>query len=369
MKIKSILCALVMGFAVFGTVWAKNIPQELLATVREHPEVIEKQVNSLDVRMLVKDSFFIKTLTKELKNKNTTAEEKVYYFYLMLDRINWAFCGGIGFPVSHTYEQECIFQIMTINKYRDKLCRTGIDSQQFFDLTFQNIEEKPILAAYSFLLGSLVADDIDKSLSVCKDAYLNQKVFEEPTWYRSMLIHNMMLLSQPIMNSPYDKENFTYHPFTVICQSILDECDCKEEEKEDLIICHLFVGGTDSDSAFNNFGRILTHNIIAETDSAKDQFILTCCCAAKSRLGDDEFMEFIDMMVDYFGSKEEDAWKKNLIESCVKNNNYEIDYVPGMRGQTGTYQKSWDDISMTAYDDGILFHNDDYAVFHPYNNK
>ena len=360
MKLKVFLCTLILCCFLGTSFYAENMPKDKLSEIREYPESLVQHVDKYDVNKLVKDDYFVRTLSKELKNKNTTAEEKVYIFYLMMQKIRWAFCGGLDVPLSDNYAHNSLFQCITIYKYRQRLSKLGIDDKQFFDLTFNDIEEKPILAAYSFLLGSLVAKDINNSLSVCKDALLEKDVFEKPTWFRSMFIHNMMLMSQALINIPHEDP---YSDYSRICHTILGHFDCKEEEKEDLVIGQFF------DSNIDNFGSVITHHLLNEKNRDNDCFVLTCFNLVQNRLDEDNFKFFVNMILEDTSESEEDAWKKNIIENHIIANDYNVDYFAGMNVKTGIYKKSWDDISMIAYDDGILYYDDNYAEFQPNNNK
>ena len=121
MKLKVFLCTLILCCFLGTSVYAENMPKDKLSEIREYPETLVQQVDKYDVNKLVNDDYFLRTLSKELKNKNTTAEEKVYIFYLMMQKIRWAFCGGIDVPVPNTYAYNSLFQCITIDKYRDYL--------------------------------------------------------------------------------------------------------------------------------------------------------------------------------------------------------------------------------------------------------
>ena len=358
MKLKVFLCSLVFGCLLGSSVFAENIPKEKLAELPEYSESIVQQLEKHDVKQLINDDYFLRVLSKELKNKNSTAEEKVYFFYQMLQKIQWAFCGGIGVPLPDNYAHNSLFQCITFKKYREYLSKRNIDDKQFFDLVFTNMEEKPILAAYSFLLGSLVTKDINKSLDFCKEA----SIYEKPSWFRSMFIHNMMLMSQSLINIPH--EDNPYSIFYSVCYQLLSDYNCKEEEKEDLVIAQFFEPNIDS------FGSIITHHLIDEKDSANDCFVLSCFILVQNRLNEENFKYFVNMIYDEIKDSEEDVWKKDLIERCIITHDYNVDYYDGMDTKQGVYNKSWDNISMAVYDDGILYYDDDYAAFQlTYRNK
>jgi len=357
MKLKVFLRTLVFVCLLGTSLYAENMPKDKLSEIREYPETLVQHVDKYDVNKLVNDDYFIRTLSKELKNKNTTAEEKVYIFYLMLQKIHWAFCGGIGVPLPDNYAHYSLFQFMTFQEYRKDLSNRKIDSNQFFELTFKNIEGKPILASYSFLLGSLVTEDIGKSFEICEKAYFDEKIFDKSTWFRSMFIHNMMLLAPPLMSFTYNEDSFA--KYSILCQSIIDNSDLKEEEKEDLVMGFILEYDVD------NFGYLISYNILNEKNEDNDSLILTCFNLAQNRLNEDYFKQFVELSLAKLEESEEDAWKKNLVERYIKANNYNVDYFKGLNATKGVYNKSWDDISMTAYDDGMLYYDDDYAEFEP----
>lgn len=362
MKLKVFVCSLILGCLFAVSLYAENIPKEKLSEIREYPESLVQHVDKYDVHKLVKDDYFVRTLSKELKNKNTTAEEKVYIFYLMLQKIHWAFCGGIGVVLPDNYAHSSLYQCKVLYGYRQYLLKRNIDANQFFDLIYDNVEEKPILAAYSFLLGTLVTDDIEKSFEICRKAFYQKGLLDKPTWFRSMFIHNMMLMSPSLIDIPFDEpslKEYELQYYSIVCQSIIEKCDLKEEEKEDLII------GIFYDDNLDDFGYHIVQCILNEKNEDNDCFILTCFILAQIRLNEANFKEFVELSLAKLEESEDDAWKKNLVERYIKANNYNVDYFKGFGSSKGVYNKTWDGISMIAYDDGILYCDDDYAEFEP----
>ena len=362
MKLKVFLCTLILCCFLGTSLYAENMPKDKLSEIREYPESLVQHVDKYDVNKLVKDDYFVRTLSKELKNKSTTAEEKVYIFYLMLQKIHWAFCGGIGVVLPDNYAHSSLYQCKILYGYRQYLLKRNIDANQFFDLIYDNVEEKPILAAYSYLLGSLVTDDIEKSFEICRKAFYQKGLLDKPTWFRSMFIHNMMLMSPSLMDIPFDEpplQEYGLQYYSIVCHSIIEKCDLKEEEKEDLII------GIFYDDNLDDFGYHIAQCMLNEKNENNDCFILTCFLLAQNRLNEADFKEFVDLALAKFEQSEDDTWKKNLVERYIKANNYKVDYFKGLNATKGVYNKTWDDISMIAYDDGMLYYDDDYAEFEP----
>jgi len=322
--------------------------------IREYPQSVVKHIQKHDVKNLLKDEYFLTELTKELKNKSSTTEEKVYFFYLMMQKINWAFCGGISIPYPFSYADYSLMQISTLFEYRMQLSSLEIDSKPFFELAFKDTDSKPILASYSFLLGSLLEPDEATIYNVCNSAYEN-KFFEKQSLFRAMLIHNMMLVS-PVMVFITKKENSKeFSDFLLLTQSIFEYCDCKEEEKEDLLLSVFYD---------ENFNSVLMNRLIDEKKDSDNFFVLTCATLAKKRSRTKEsFSEFIDV----WEKHETEDWKKKLI-SKIKSDDYNVDYygMPLSEGQS--FIKVWDDISLVIYQNGKLFVYDDYSEFLPDNN-
>ena len=80
MKLKVFVCILILGCLFAVSLYAENIPKEELAELPEYSEAIVQQLEKHDVKQLINDDYFLRVLSKELKNKNSTAEEKVYFF-------------------------------------------------------------------------------------------------------------------------------------------------------------------------------------------------------------------------------------------------------------------------------------------------
>ena len=350
-------CLLVSFLCVFFAaqfLYAINFTEAEQKKIREYPQSIVNRIAKHDVKNLINDEYFLQTLTTELKNKTRKPEDKVYFFYLMMQKIGWAFCGGISMPPSFTYADYSLMQIETLYDYREKLSSLGIDSKPFFNLTFKDIDTKPILASYAFLLGALLEPDANVIFDICNDAYDNG-FLKIPTLFRAMFIHNMMLVS-PAMTFATEKQNpDEYSDFMLLTQEIFKHCDCKEEEKEDLIISIIYD---------DNYGPCITPRIIDEKNSADDFFVLTCAILIERRLNSKEsFMEFIDL----WETHEKEDWKKKIIAQ-IKDNDYEVEYhkLPNIDGYS--YTKTWDDVSIVLYDNGKLFEYDNYSEFIPKNN-
>ena len=133
MKLKVFMCTLILSCFLGTSVYPENMPKDKLSEIREYPETLVQQVDKYDVMQLVNDDYFMKALSKELKNKSTTAEEKVYIFYLMLQKIHWAFCGGIGVVLPDNYAHSSLYQCKILYGYRQYLLKRNIDANQFFD--------------------------------------------------------------------------------------------------------------------------------------------------------------------------------------------------------------------------------------------
>ena len=71
--------------------------------IREYPQSVVNRIEKHEAENLINDDYFLQVLTEELKNKNYKTEDKVYFFYLMMREIGWAFYGGITIPFPYTY--------------------------------------------------------------------------------------------------------------------------------------------------------------------------------------------------------------------------------------------------------------------------
>ena len=331
---------------------AENFPEKKIQKIREYPKSVVARIEKHDVQKLLDDEYFLQTLAGELKDSKIKTEEKVYFFYLMLQKIRWAFCGGISMPSSMSYADYSLMQISTFFNYRSYLSSLEIDAKPFFGLALKNTDKKPILVAYSFLLGSLLEKDEQVVFQFCDEAYKN-KFFEKPTLFRSMLIHNMMLVSPLMVFATKKDDPKEFSDFLILTQSIFNRDDCKEEEKEDLVISVCYDA---------KFASLIIHLIIDEKNSSEDFFVLTCAGLVKARTKPESFKEFID----FWESHESEDWKKELIAK-IKSADYKIDYLGDSFSGGGGFIKTWDDVNLALYDNGILFEYDGYSEFLPNN--
>lgn len=352
---KCLLVSLLCVFLATQFLFSKDFTEAEQKTIREYPQTVVNRIAKHDVKNLIQDDYFLQTLTAELKNKARKPEDKVYFFYLMIQKIGWAFCGGISIPSSFSYADFSLMQIETLYGYREKLASLGIDSKPFFNLAFKNTDTKPILASYAFLLGSLLEPDATAIYNICEDAYKND-FFAKPTLFRAMLIHNMMLVSPAMTFATAKQKTDKYSDFMLLTQTIFEYCDCKEEEKEDLIISIIY----DDD-----YGPCITPRIINEKNSADDFFVLTCAILIERRLNSKEsFMEFIDL----WEAHETEDWKKTIIAQ-IKSSDYKVDYYYMKAIPDGyNFTKTWDGVSIALYDNGKRFEYDGYSEFIPNNN-
>ena len=351
---KCLVISFLCMFLATQFLYAEDFSEAEQKKIREYPQSVVNRIEKHDVRDLIQDEYFLQTLSAELKNKTRKSEDKVYFFYLMLQKIGWAFCGGISIPSPFDYAGFSILHINTLNSYREELSSLGIDSKQFFHLAFKNTDTKPILASYAFLLGSLLESDVSVIYNICENAYKND-FFAKPTLFRAMLIHNMMLVS-PAMVITTTKQNYDeYSDFVLFIQKIFNQYELKEEEKEDLILSII---------VDNNYGTFITNKILDEKNSENDLFVLTSATLVAVRLKSKElFQTFIEL----WETHETEDWKKKIITQ-IKANDYNVEYYYGINFPDGySFSKSWDDVSLTAYDNGWLFEYNGYSEFIPRN--
>lgn len=349
MREKKVILIIVLSMFCSTYFYAKNISETELKKIREYPQSVVNRIDKYDAEDLLNDEYFLQTLVDELKSKGRKTEDKVYFFYLMMQKIGWAFCGGITVPFSYTYPDFSLIQSATLYDYYQNLSSLKIDSKPFFNLAFKNVDTKPILASYAFLLGSLLEPDATAIYNVCEAAYKNN-LFSSPTLFRSMLIHNIMLISPVIVFGTENRKPDEYSDFLSLLQKIFDCRECKEEEKEDIMIASIYD---------ENYGSFITPKLLGGKNNSENFFILTSVILIKERLNSIElFKEFIDLWENH----ETEDWKKEIIKQ-IKDNDYAIVYYYLPTGWL--FSKSWDGVSLIIYDDGCCFKYDDYLEFLP----
>ena len=307
------LCFLFAAFAA-GLVSAEKLPDSLRGKTKEYPSAIAKDVNSLNRKKLLDDSYFISALKKEVTNPKHSEEDKVYYFYLMLNQIRWGFSGAVWMRPDGHYTDEVIFQCASLLSYREELKKLGLDTSPYYKLALESGNEKPILASYSLLLATLLETDDKKALSEISkkaEALLPQAAFP----LRSMLIHNIcysLLLIKDENELPF-VSYITYY-------AVL------EEEKEDLLA-------------------------------------RTCMYVLNNMLSETSFKT----MLETYKSHAENDFQKKLADDIAENGN-KVPYLgPYWEGQKGLFTKFWDfeNVLFTFYDDGLYISSGNFSEFIP----
>ncbi len=299
------LCFLFAAFAA-GLVSAEKLPDSLRGKTKEYPSAIAKDVNSLNRKKLLDDSYFISALKKEVTNPKHSEEDKVYYFYLMLNQIRWGFSGAVWMRPDGHYTDEVIFQCASLLSYREELKKLGLDTSPYYKLALESGNEKPILASYSLLLATLLETDDKKA-----EALLAQAAFP----LRSMLIHNIcysLLLIKDENELPF-VSYITYY-------AVL------EEEKEDLLA-------------------------------------RTCMYVLNNMLSETSFKT----MLETYKSHAENDFQKKLADDIAENGN-KVPYLgPYWEGQKGLFTKFWDfeNVLFTFYDDGLYISSGNFSEFIP----
>lgn len=346
---KSFVISFLCMFLATQFLYGRDFSEAEQKKIREYPQSVVNRIEKHEAENLINDDYFLQVLTDELKNKNYKTEDKVYFFYLMMREIGWAFYGGITIPFPYTYPDFSLTQSAILYDYYKVLSSLRIDSGPFFNIAFRNANKKPILASYAFLLGALLEPDASIIYEFCAKAHKNG-FFEKPTVFRTMLIHNMMLVSPVIVFGCEEDSSDEYSNFLRLLQAIFDECDCKEEEKEDLVISAIYD---------DNYGSFITQRLIDEKDNSNNYFVLTSAILIKERLNSIElFMNYVSLWESY----ETENWKKNIITN-IKNNDYMIvyHYIPSGHN----FSKTWDGVSLILYDNGVQFKYDGHSEFLP----
>ena len=340
---RKILCFLFAAFAA-GLVSAEKLPDSLRGKTKEYPSAIAKDVNSLNRKKLLDDSYFISALKKEVTNPKHSEEDKVYYFYLMLNQIRWGFSGAVWMRPDGHYTDEVIFQCASLLSYREELKKLGLDTSPYYKLALESGNEKPILASYSLLLATLLETDDKKALSEISkkaEALLPQAAFP----LRSMLIHNIcysLLLIKDENELPF-VSYITYY-------AVL------EEEKEDLVIAGA-LSNNEQDVQW------VFQTLIQINDSSEDLLARICMYVLNNMLSETSFKT----MLETYKSHAENDFQKKLADDIAENGN-KVPYLgPYWEGQKGLFTKFWDfeNVLFTFYDDGLYISSGNFSEFIP----
>ncbi len=341
----SIACMIVCLYFSTALVFAKNLPKDLRAASREYPASIEKEVQALNRKKLLDDSYFLKSLKTELKNKKHSDEEKVYYFYLMLRQIRWGFAGAVWIRPDGHYTEEVLFQCQTYVNYRSELQALKLDAKPFFQLCHDNASSKPLLASHALLLATMLERDDENAFHELADV-IDSVLPTAGYPLRSMLIHNisysLILLG---------KHEYKLPAFAVMMDSAL-----LEEEKEDVVIGGSLSG--DKDAVTWVF-----QTLISITDSADDLFAGTCMFLLKQMVSDESFKA----MLDVYRSHAETDFQRKLADTIMQRD-YAVPYLgPDWEQQEGLFTKFWDteDVMFSMYDDGLYVSSGSFSEFIP----
>ncbi len=341
--VKKFFCAL-LALSLTGLVCAERVPEQQRQESKEYPAAIEQQVEGLNRRKLLDDSYFVKSLKTELKNKKHSEEEKVYYFYLMLRQIRWGFIGVVWMRPDGQYADEFLFQSHTFANYRTELQKLKLDSAPFYQLGRDNAAEKPILASYALLLATMLEDNDEQAfaeLASSMDALLPQAAYP----LRPMLIHNLCYSFMLVQNEQ-----------ELPALAVMSDYAILEEEKEDITIVAALSGHELAiDWVFQT--------LIDITDSSDDLLAHSCMYLLQRMISEDSFKTMLKVYKEHAKSD----FQTELADLVVANG-YEPPYLGGSWAkQSGLFAKFWDchDVMFTFYDDGLYVSSGNFAEFIP----
>lgn len=340
-----------------------NIPDEKFARCAEYkPEIIE-EIKAIGAVKLSDDAIFLKILKTELNNPERTIEDKVYYFYEMLDSFYWAFCGVTkNIPISHHYAEEMIFRGSTFASYRENLKNENFDSAPYFELFYKYKEQKPILSSYSLLLGSLLEKN-DIILSETLEKIANEEIYKTSSMFASFIFHDVSIISFLITFS-----SFNYDATDILIKLFNDAQ--KEEEKEDLIIALCLA--KNENRIENGFKTILTVKNSAQSSVIKS-FFKSAQLIHKQGISKNKEKKEFKKLVNLYLANATENWQKDLAKSII-NCDYQFGYAVPTQAEankmatnekTKSLDKIWDDFSMEMYSNGSFVVYGTYVQFIP----
>lgn len=116
-------------------------------------------VNQNDKAVYFRDEFFNAMLKKVLEDKQFTAEEKVKVFYLMLQKIGYAFAGVEYIPPKLNYFTHHVGKIYVLEKTAKSLAGTAFPAGEALRVMQNQLTGDPLLAGNALLLATLLNKD------------------------------------------------------------------------------------------------------------------------------------------------------------------------------------------------------------------
>lgn len=337
-------------------------PEKLNRCAEYKPEIIE-EIKAIGPDNLVDDTIFINVLKAVLNDSNRSTEDKVYFFYEMLDSFCWGFCGVLrAIPMSHHYASEVIFRGSTFAFYRNNLKECGIDSAPYFELCHKYMQDKPILASYSLLLGCLLEKN-DAILSDTLKMIQTEELYKVSPVFASLIFHNASIISLLISFS-----SFNYDASDILIK-LFREAQ-REEEKEDLIVALCFAKSQDPI-------KIAFDEVLAIKKSSHESVVKSFFKSVQTRHKQGvskakEKKEFKKLVNLYLELSTED-WQKQLAKSII-DCDCQFGYVTPTQAQADrletdkdskSFDKIWDDFSFEIYSNGSFVVYGDYVQFLP----
>jgi hypothetical protein len=334
---KTSLLFLLLFISVQGISQRRNINRLTLEDTYSYTEIqtpLRERVNRAEKSEYFKDAFFNRELKDILLDKHYTDKEKVHLFYLMQQKLGFAYIGVSFLPPQQDYFHFFMGEVVTWQNTRTSLKELDYHPGSLLSLVDSSFKRDAILASNALLLATLLNPELSgKAL----EHYSRESVIRQAK--NPEIFHHYVCLSAALKQNAVITANLKKNIFTHTAGGYIEDA-----------LCAFY--------ARNNPVRLIKDYIIREQNPKNTLAIQTALCVLHSKVPRATF----DKSLNEFISEIREDWKKELCRQILHK---QIPYNYSLADQEHVVAKIAEGVTMSVYNDGTLINSDMLMDFDP----
>jgi hypothetical protein len=335
---KNLIClAILFLLSTKSFCQGRDINKLTLETTYSHAQIhktLRDLVDGTEKSSYFDDDFFNSLLRKIILDKQFTDLEKVKLFYLMQEKIGYAFVGVSYLPPKQNYFNLYSGVAITWQKTKQSLKDLNPDVTGLLALADSNLTRDAIVSSNALLLASMInTDSVLKKLHSYSKADViwkskNPDIFNHYVCLSSSLVQDTMVVSNLSANiMSFKQESFIEDAF-----------------------CAIYTR--------NNPVKLIHDYILYEKNPKNDLAIQTALCALAARVPLATFQKSVKSLL----VESKDKWKTDLCRNILNN---KIPFNYSLTNKEQLVTKISDGVQLSVYNDGLLISNGSIMEFDP----
>lgn len=278
-------------------------------------------VGPMGVKDLIQDDYFLKNLSEILKRDDFTEDDKVDVFYLMLKKIKWSFSGVLDIPPKYDYRMLFNNYAGIFVSYQKFLKSLNYNGKGLLEIAKRDYKSNVMHASNALLLAAILDPQ-----SFIQDIsfFLDFRHIQE-SQFADIFLHYICLATTLTLKLEY-----------VLQLSDFLNQEISEEAKEDLL-CSLSIYALPE-----SMKRVFVF-LAKPHESGEDLAVETGMIVLNKRTPPQYFQQMKEQLMEVNPDLKKSfaELEKNNFTSCITQ-------------KQGTFLKTWDDVDITLYDDGMF---------------